>query len=74
VGKRLSKQLTEAVHDEFGLGSATAYDIAIAFLTLPERLIGDDISPRVKENIASAVFRAPFVDFEEKRKVYLGVA
>jgi hypothetical protein len=73
IGKRLCGELVKAMQGEFGPGSATAYDIAVAFLTLSERLISDDLSEKKRNDIANVVCLAPFVKFEDP-KIYLGIA
>lgn len=63
-GKRELKKLEEALKLEIVAGIPyTAYDIAMLFLTLPERYVSTKTV--VKHNLEEFSFKVPFVDFKE---------
>jgi hypothetical protein len=72
LGKRLAKSFVEEMQIEAGDDPCTAYDIAVSFLTLPERYVaGGFESKDIKEKLATACYRAPFLEYKDPEKVVL---
>ena len=62
IGKGNEMKLREQLCAEFsGTIRYTAYDIATAIMSLPERLEG--VNPEIKHNLESAVAGAPYIKY-----------
>lgn len=65
TGKELGAELTRALLDEFTPGlSYTAYDVAVAIMTLPSRCSG--VAKSTIEKLEEVCGRAPFVQYQTK--------
>lgn len=63
IGKKRTKILVEALLDELAPGTKmTGYDLAMLFMDLPSRFVGDE---RSKEFFEKAAGRLPFMDFDK---------
>ena len=65
IGKQAEMALYEQLLYEFDDSIAyTAYDFAVAIMSLPERVIG--LHPLTQEKLAKAVSKAPYIKYEAK--------